>query len=272
MASAKQMRDGGGRARQAPARRQATERDAPTQDEITESVQYQSLREVEKRLDATIARKRTQINDALNPSPKITRVLRLWFTVTKGGDDDNGADPSWALRIEGKLMDAEAMRYEARHKRKLSSCLSNLFIQLAPTESVGTNGNDSTYEWKKGLDDAAECDGFEITGEGTESMTATVLLTLHSHPTKFQLQRRLAKLLGMHTGTESDVTTALWRYIQQKGRIGQSDSLSSSGSVASLLCTPCLSFLWFTTHVNNESTLPVVLTHPHTPRGQDRPE
>ena len=79
--------------------------------------QYKSLREVEKRLDAAMVRKRLDIQDSVNRTVKRYRTLRIWISNTvenqpwQQAPDQNGA-PNTTLRggryrvkIEGRLLD-----------------------------------------------------------------------------------------------------------------------------------------------------------------------
>src|SRR6266487_1610511 len=65
--------------------------------------QYKSLREVEKRLDAAMVRKRLDIQDSVNRTVKRYRTLRIWISNTVENQpwqqalDQNGA-PNTTLR------------------------------------------------------------------------------------------------------------------------------------------------------------------------------
>lgn len=76
--------------------------------------EYKKLREIEKRLDSTMVRKRLDIQDSLSRTVKRYRTLRIWITNTvegqiwqKGEQNGNGGPGSgrYKVRIEGKLLD-----------------------------------------------------------------------------------------------------------------------------------------------------------------------
>ncbi|KAA8644791.1 hypothetical protein EYZ11_005146 [Aspergillus tanneri] len=82
--------------------------------------QYKSLRDLEKRLDAAIVRKRLDIQDSISKTVKKYRTLRIWISNTaelqpwQGASDANGLDPGsnpgsgrYKVRIEGRLLDDE---------------------------------------------------------------------------------------------------------------------------------------------------------------------
>lgn len=82
--------------------------------------QYNSLREVEKKLDAVMMRKRLDIHDSASRPSKQFGTLRIWISNTaenqpwqaSGMDPDafdftSGVDASFRVKIEGRLLDPE---------------------------------------------------------------------------------------------------------------------------------------------------------------------
>lgn len=80
--------------------------------------QYKSLRDLEKRLDASIVRKRLDIQDSISKTVKKYRTMRIWISNTvenqpwQTGAGQNGAAPGsnpgsgrYKVRIEGRLLD-----------------------------------------------------------------------------------------------------------------------------------------------------------------------
>ncbi|OJJ47580.1 hypothetical protein ASPZODRAFT_151065 [Penicilliopsis zonata CBS 506.65] len=80
--------------------------------------QYKSLRDLEKRLDAAIVRKRLDIQDSMSKSVKKFRTLRVWVTNTvesqpwQNAGEQNGNFPGsnpgsgrFKVKIEGRLLD-----------------------------------------------------------------------------------------------------------------------------------------------------------------------
>ncbi|PGH15432.1 hypothetical protein AJ79_02408 [Helicocarpus griseus UAMH5409] len=99
--------------------RKPTDKNLP--DGVEESVvgdgvtQYKNLRDVEKRLDAAMMRKRLDIQESVNRTVKRFRTLRIWISNTvenqpwqrESGQDSNGAHGGgrYKVKIEGKLLD-----------------------------------------------------------------------------------------------------------------------------------------------------------------------
>ncbi|KAF7176777.1 hypothetical protein CNMCM7691_003937 [Aspergillus felis] len=83
--------------------------------------QYKSLRDLEKRLDASIVRKRLDIQDSISKTVKKYRTMRIWISNTvenqpwQTGAGENGAVPGsnpgsgrYKVRIEGRLLDDDS--------------------------------------------------------------------------------------------------------------------------------------------------------------------
>ncbi|RUS30536.1 hypothetical protein BC938DRAFT_479279 [Jimgerdemannia flammicorona] len=93
--------------------------DAAIETFVPESRLYNELVEFEKRLDATIMRKRLDIQEAMGKPVKTKRTLRVFLSnmasdqpsqLQSDADEDNvdlgsGGAPSWTLKIEGRLLD-----------------------------------------------------------------------------------------------------------------------------------------------------------------------
>lgn len=49
---------------------------------------------------------------------------------------------------------------------------------------------------------------------GVGLCSAVILITMKHDPAKHKLTRGLARLIGLHTGTEAQAVEAVWRYIK----------------------------------------------------------
>jgi len=75
--------------------------------------QYKSLRDLEKRLDAAIVRKRLDIQDSISKTVKKYRTMRIWITNTVENQPWQGAGSNpgsgrYNVRIEGRLLDDDS--------------------------------------------------------------------------------------------------------------------------------------------------------------------
>ncbi|PVD30414.1 hypothetical protein C0Q70_09680 [Pomacea canaliculata] len=166
-------------------------------DLVPESQAYMDLLAFERKLDATIMRKRLDIQEALKRPMKQKRKLRIFISNTffppKEGEDGEESVPSWELRVEGRLLEdaATAKLSDANKvKRKFSSFFKSLVIEL-DKDLYGPDNH--LVEWHR-TPTTQETDGFQ--------------------PMQFKLDPRLARLLGIHTQTRPVIINALWQYIK----------------------------------------------------------
>ncbi|CAB3239354.1 unnamed protein product [Arctia plantaginis] len=186
-------------------------------DLVPESQAYMDLLAFERKLDATIMRKRLDIQEALKRPMKQKRKLRIFISNTFYPGQGDNAVPSWELRVEGRLLDdtkndpnkvtgAEVLQV----KRKFSSFFKSLVIEL-DKELYGPDNH--LVEWHRTLT-TQETDGFQVKRPGYKNVRCTILLLLDYQPLQFKLDQRLARLLGVHTQTRPVIVNALWQYVK----------------------------------------------------------
>ncbi|KAJ3043895.1 SWI SNF, matrix associated, actin dependent regulator of chromatin, sub d, member 3 [Rhizophlyctis rosea] len=193
---------------------------------VPESKLYTELQEFEKKLDATISRKKLDLQDTLSKPLKTKRTLRVFLSnlaadqyVEVGDlgapedafDLENARIPSWTLRIEGRLLDQPGSRRPQPNPPKFSSFLKSVIVDLQRDPHLYPEPN--LIEWHK-HPDHPDCDGFEIKRRGDSEVKAKILLTLDYSPEKYKLSPDLGKLLDVHTDTQSNVIMAMWQYVK----------------------------------------------------------
>ncbi|KAI9555978.1 hypothetical protein GHT06_018536 [Daphnia sinensis] len=188
-------------------------------DLVPESQAYMDLLAFERKLDATIMRKRLDIQEALKRPMKQKRKLRIFISNTfypareiDTPDDVTGGSgvASWELRVEGRLLDDAAKSDPNKVKRKFSSFFKSLVIEL-DKDLYGPDNH--LVEWHR-TSTTQETDGFQVKRPGDRNVRCTILLLLDYQPLQFRLDSRLARLLGIHTQTRPMVISALWQYIK----------------------------------------------------------
>ncbi|KAF9999491.1 SWI SNF, matrix associated, actin dependent regulator of chromatin, sub d, member 1 [Entomortierella chlamydospora] len=191
---------------------------------VPESKLYTELLEFEKKLDATIMRKRLDLQETLNKPVKIKRTLRIFISnlshdqdTPESEDDepqlDKGPTPSWTLKVEGRLVDeVNASAYKNRQtSRKFSSFFRSVMIELDRDSNLYPNGN--FVEWHKSPNQA-DVDGFEIKRHGDENVKVRVILHVDNSPERFKLSPELADVLAIDVETRPGIMMALWQYIK----------------------------------------------------------
>lgn len=201
---------------------------------MPESQAYMDLLAFERKLDATIMRKRLDIQEALKRPMKQKRKLRIFISntfypskePTDGGAGAEGAAASaaaagsvpppsegtvasWELRVEGRLLE-DTKSEPNKIKRKFSSFFKSLVIEL-DKDLYGPDNH--LVEWHRTLT-TQETDGFQVKRPGDRNVRCTILLLLDYQPLQFKLDPRLARLLGVHTQTRPVIISALWQYIK----------------------------------------------------------
>lgn len=186
-------------------------------DLVPESQAYMDLLAFERKLDATIMRKRLDIQEALKRPMKQKRKLRIFISNTfyppkepaadsEGGE---GSIASWELRVEGRLLE-DNKNDPNKIKRKFSSFFKSLVIEL-DKDLYGPDNH--LVEWHR-THTTQETDGFQVKRPGDKNVRCTILLLLDYQPLQFKLDPRLARLLGVHTQTRPVIISALWQYIK----------------------------------------------------------
>lgn len=185
-------------------------------DLVPESQAYMDLLTFERKLDATIMRKRLDIQEALKRPMKQKRKLRIFISNTfypskePVVDGEEGVVASWELRVEGRLLEDNKSDPTTKIKRKFSSFFKSLVIEL-DKELYGPDNH--LVEWHR-THTTQETDGFQVKRPGDRNVRCTILLLLDYQPLQFKLDPRLARLLGVHTQTRPVIISALWQYIK----------------------------------------------------------
>ncbi|RUS83300.1 hypothetical protein EGW08_008922 [Elysia chlorotica] len=184
-------------------------------DLVPESQAYMDLLAFERKLDATIMRKRLDIQEVLKRPMKVSQISLFkthssLFRLIKEGEE---SVPSWELRVEGRLLEDAAsakLSDSNKIKRKFSSFFKSLVIEL-DKELYGLDNH--LVEWHR-TPSTQETDGFQVKRPGDQNVKCKVLLMLDYQPMQFKLEHRLARLLGIHTQTRPFIVNALWQYIK----------------------------------------------------------
>ncbi|XP_037078596.1 brahma-associated protein of 60 kDa-like [Pollicipes pollicipes] len=194
-------------------------------DLVPESQAYMDLLAFERKLDATIMRKRLDIQEALKRPMKQKRKLRVFISNTyfpakaAAEGETDGSAACWELRVEGKLLDDGKPDQSAKGKRKFSSFFKSLVIEL-DKDLYGPDNH--LVEWHRTAS-TQETDGFQVKRPGDRNVRCTILLLLDNQPPQFKLDSRLARLLGVHTQSRPVITQALWQYVKHNKLQDQSE-------------------------------------------------
>lgn len=72
---------------------------------IPASAVFTQLQEFERRVDATLARKKAEVNEALKSAPRDPRTVRIYvYNTWKEANPAEGEDASWTLHVQGRVL------------------------------------------------------------------------------------------------------------------------------------------------------------------------
>jgi SWI/SNF-related matrix-associated actin-dependent regulator of chromatin subfamily D len=198
---------------------------------LPESAIYTQLLEFETRVDAALARKKLDIQEAVRSPPPVQRILRMYVfnTFANQNQDPNNSyhqqqqfgnprePPSWTLRIMGRILESDAREPDGNTTKpnpalpKFSSFFKRITIQLDPS----VYPDNHTIVWDAGRG-SNHVEGFEIKRQGDKEFLANIKLEMDYTPERFKLSAPLAAILGVEVDTRSRIIAALWQYIKGK--------------------------------------------------------
>ncbi|KAI8836355.1 hypothetical protein BC829DRAFT_405721 [Chytridium lagenaria] len=187
---------------QQPKKKKALDRTLPRKIDafVPEAKLYTELCDFEKRLDATIVRKRQDIQESNARPLKTKRSLRIFLSNLAANQFAEEREiPSWTLQIQGRLLDPPNSR-KLSNQPKFSTFVKAIVVQLDRDPALYPEGN--YIEFRKSFG-SPEFDGVEIKRRGDSD-----------NPEKFMLSDSLKELLGVSVDTKANIIMALWQYIK----------------------------------------------------------
>ena len=209
--------------------------------------EYKSLREIEKKLDHAMQRKRFDMHDSINRNAKRQKTMRIWISNTaenqswqSNADEDtfsfeNTYEGTWRVKIEGKLLDDE-MDDKALEdsdededekiqdvepptarvpKKKFSHFFKGISLDFERSRN-GLAGSSAQVEWKKQAAGADfDCIGFKRPGD--ENVNITINLTRDEEPDRYRLSNALSQTLDMEEAEKAEVVMGIWDYVRAMG-------------------------------------------------------
>lgn len=255
---------------QAEAARQETVRRAqiakqqskkPTDREIPEELadvivgdgvqRYKKLRDVERRLDATMMRKRLDIQDQLHRQyERREGVLRVWISNTAEGqpwqyneegsvgfaedgtfDFGDNSQATFRVKIEGRLLPDPAFENDAseedkKEDNKRRPRLSHFFKSITIRFDTHLPDGYSAIEWQKPTPQSpnydpngseASFDTLEFERKGDENMNVSIELVRDVKSERYKLSPPLAELLDTDEEDLPGAVHGVWEYCRAMG-------------------------------------------------------
>jgi SWI/SNF-related matrix-associated actin-dependent regulator of chromatin subfamily D len=212
--------------------------------------QYKELRDVERKLDYAMMRKRLEIGDSIHRSNKRHKTMRIWISNTvenqpwqeRGLDADafdfgTGVDGTYRVKIEGRLLaddsedplindDEEEMpetdsmadvtdkTAKGKSRKRLSHFFKGISVEYDKSRNLSTEP--PQVEWKK-QPGGADFDAIEFERKGDENINVTINLTRAETPERFRLSKALADVLDTDEEDKSGAVLGIWDYVKAMG-------------------------------------------------------
>ncbi|KAK7469181.1 SWI/SNF and RSC complex subunit Ssr3 [Stygiomarasmius scandens] len=193
-----------------------------------DSKMYQSLLDMERKLDWTMTRKRVEIQDALSRNPTTTRTLRLFLSHTVSGQNwqTEGTDapnfetgegvPAWEFKIEGRLLELPNQRKDKTNQRKFSTFIKRMMIELDRDTNLYPEHNIVEWPQANGAQNPV-LDGFTVRRTGDTPTKIRAVIYLDHYPEQYGVAPELGSILGIKEESRIGVIQALWNYIKVQG-------------------------------------------------------
>uniref|UniRef100_A0A1D1Y2S5 SWI/SNF complex component SNF12 n=1 Tax=Anthurium amnicola TaxID=1678845 RepID=A0A1D1Y2S5_9ARAE len=198
---------------------------------LPESALYTHLLEFEARVDAALARKKVDIQEALKNPSCIQKTLRIYVFNTFANqtrtipEPKNAEPPSWSLKIIGRILEDGVDPDPSGGLPKLNPIypkFSSFFKRVTITLDPNLYPENPTIVWENSRSSAPQ-EGFEIKRKGDKEFTASIRLEINHTPEKFKLSPALMEVLGIEVDTRARVVSGIWHYVKARKLQNPSD-------------------------------------------------
>lgn len=190
---------------------------------VPESALYTRLLELEAQIDSALNRKKIDVQEAVKSPPSYRKTLRVYVyntfsNQTKLDSDGDVEEPSWSLRITGRILEEDGKDpvvagIMKREKNPLYPKFSAFFKKVTVYLDQGFYPDNHVIVWDS-TRSSAQQDGFEVKRKGDKEFTAVIRLGVNYSPEKFMVSAPLSKVLGIEFDTRPRIMAALWNYVK----------------------------------------------------------
>ncbi|KAK4256959.1 hypothetical protein QN277_006612 [Acacia crassicarpa] len=208
---------------------------------LPESALYTQLLEYESQIDAILARKKNDIRESLKNPPCVQKTLRIYVYNTFSNqaqidsEKKNAEEPSWSLKITGRILEDGKDPVAAGISQKSSSAypkFSSLFKKMTIYLDQSIYPDNHVILWESARSPTPQ-EGFEVRRKGDKEFTAVIRIEVNYVPDKFMVSAQLSKLLGIEVETRPRIIAALWHYVKSR-------KLQSPNDPSFFMCDPPL--------------------------------
>ncbi|KAF8377993.1 hypothetical protein HHK36_029326 [Tetracentron sinense] len=191
---------------------------------LPESALYTQLLEFEARLDASLARKKVDIQESLRNPPCVQKTLRIYVFNTFSNqartipEKNNSEPPSWSLKIIGRVLEdgidpdpAGVIHNPSSSSPKFSTFFKRITISL----DQRLYPDNYMIIWENARSPAPH-EGFEVKRKGDKEFTVNIWVEMNYVPDKFKLSPALMEVLGIEVETRPRIIAAIWHYVKAR--------------------------------------------------------
>ncbi|GMH23869.1 hypothetical protein Nepgr_025712 [Nepenthes gracilis] len=190
---------------------------------LPESALYTQLLEFESRVDAALARKKVDIQEALRNPPCVQKTLRIYVFNTFANQNKtipkkpNAEPPTWTLKIIGRILEegVDPEQAAVMKPNPMYPKFSTFFKRVTISLDQRLYPDNHLIVWDSSRT-AAHHEGFEVKRKGDKEFTATIRLEMDSVPEKFKLSPALMEVLGIEVDTRPRIIVAIWHYVKAR--------------------------------------------------------
>lgn len=191
---------------------------------LPQSALYTQLLEFESRVDAALARKKIDIQEAIKNPPCIQKTLRIYVFNTfanqsrKSPMKPNDEPPTWTMKIIGRILE-EGMDPDQVGMMQTPSPMypkfSSFFKRVTISLDQRLYPDNHMILWD-GARTPTPQEGFEVKRKGDKEFTANIRLEMNYMPEKYKLSLALMEVLGIEVDTRSRIIAAIWHYVKAR--------------------------------------------------------
>ncbi|PPS16530.1 hypothetical protein GOBAR_AA04058 [Gossypium barbadense] len=165
---------------------------------LPESALYTQLLDLETRVDAAVARKKVDIQEALKNPPSVQKTLRIYVFNTFANQlqtipkKPNAEPPMWTLKIIGRILE-----------------------EGIDPDQPGLYPDNHIIIWEHARSPTPQ-EGFEVKRKGEKEFTVNIRLEMNYVPEKFKLSSALMEVLGIEVDTRPRILAAIWHYVKAR--------------------------------------------------------
>ncbi|KAG4912238.1 hypothetical protein AAZX31_19G065100 [Glycine max] len=191
---------------------------------LPESALYTQLLEFESRVDAALARKKADIQEALKNPPCIQKTLRIYVFNTFANQirtipkKPNAELPTWTLKIVGRILEDGVDPDQPGVVQKSSPLypkFSAFFKRVTISLDQRLYPDNHIIMWENARSPAPH-EGFEVKRKGDKEFTVNIRLEMNYVPEKFKLSPALTEVLGIEVDTRPRIVAAIWHYVKAR--------------------------------------------------------